>query len=933
MKFIICCLSLLLITSSFASFTSDRDTLQQLFNGWFEAGKMSDPTTVVQCFDDNSATLTVKAIGDILHQLAKNNFQQAQKIATDFGNALPQSVKDCLGNNAEINHALEVYHIAGLTPDQIQQKVQKYVVGHILTIHKELTDLDNNFQSGKYVVVGQHAGALTQEVFGKVIVLQSDRDTLQQLFNGWFEAGKMSDPTTVVQCFDDSSASLTVNAVGNILHQLAINNFQQAQKIANDFGNALPQSVKDCLGNNAEINHALDVYHITGLTPDQIQSKIQKYVVSHILTIHKELVDLDNNFQSGKYVVVGQHAGALTQDVFGKVSSLRSDRDTLQQLFNGWFEAGKMSDPTTVVQCFDDSSATLTVNAVGSILHQLAINNFQQAQKIADDFGNNLPQSVKDCLGNNAEINHALDVYHITGLTPDQIQSKIQKYVVSHILTIHKELVDLDNNFQSGKYNVVGQHAGALTQDVFGKVRRFRLRSDRDTLQQLFNGWFEAGKMSDPTTVVQCFDDSSATLTVKAIGDILHQLAKNNFQQAQKIATDFGNALPQSVKDCLNNNAEINHALQVYHIAGLTPDQIQQKVQKYVVGHILTIHKELVDLDNNFQSGKYVVVGQHAGALTQEVFGKVRGLQSDRDTLQQLFNGWFEAGKMSDPTTVVQCFDDSSATLTVKAIGDILHQLAKNNFQQAQKIATDFGNALPQSVKDCLNNNAEINHALQVYHIAGLTPDQIQQKVQKYVVGHILTIHKELTDLDNNFQSGKYVVVGQHAGALTQEVFGKVRGLQGDRDTLQLLYNGLFEEGGLLDPVSVLSCYDDKSASLTVSSLGTLLVQLAANNYIAAQQTIKTYQASIPQSVNDCLGNNGEITGLLIKYNIAGLTYDQVQAKVQKYVVTHLIPLHKDILQANTDFQGSRFPQVGQKAGQIAQQIFGTSRRFRVSQF
>ena len=66
--------------------------------------------------------------------------------------------------------------------------------------------------------------------------------------------------------------------------------------------------------------------------------------------------------------------------------------------------------------------------------------------------------------------------------------------------------------------------------------------------------------MADPKTVVSCFDDDSAHKTVVFVGQLLDKAAKGSPSDITAIAQmikDFGNSIPQPVKDCLNDNAEL----------------------------------------------------------------------------------------------------------------------------------------------------------------------------------------------------------------------------------------------------------------------------------------------------------------------------------------------------------------------------------------
>lgn len=84
MNKIILALSILVLST--VSIT-DKEILQQTMNGAFEENKLPDPTTVVPCFDDKSAHLTVVFIGKLIDKLAKasiSDIDAIKKLIEDF---------------------------------------------------------------------------------------------------------------------------------------------------------------------------------------------------------------------------------------------------------------------------------------------------------------------------------------------------------------------------------------------------------------------------------------------------------------------------------------------------------------------------------------------------------------------------------------------------------------------------------------------------------------------------------------------------------------------------------------------------------------------------------------------------------------------------------------------------------------------------------
>jgi len=72
-----------------------------------------------------------------------------------------------------------------------------------------------------------------------------------------------------------------------------------------------------------------------------------------------------------------------------------------------------------------------------------------------------------------------------------------------------------------------------------------------------------------------------------------------------------------------------------------------------------------------------------------------------------------------------------------------------------------FGDEIPQSVKDCLDGNAEFKALGLKYGIDDATDKSaLEKKVIAYVTLHYLTVHKWFGDLNTEWKGGKYYQVG-----------------------------------------------------------------------------------------------------------------------------------------------------------------------------
>jgi hypothetical protein len=137
---------------------TDKEILQELLNCAFEENKLPDPTTIVPCFDDDSAHKTVVFIGELLDKAAHGSVQDLinlKDLVQKFSDSLPQSVKDCLNGNEEVKNLGKKYGIDDTTESsKIEKEVIEYLTLHYLTVHGWLGQWDKDWKGGKYCEVG-----------------------------------------------------------------------------------------------------------------------------------------------------------------------------------------------------------------------------------------------------------------------------------------------------------------------------------------------------------------------------------------------------------------------------------------------------------------------------------------------------------------------------------------------------------------------------------------------------------------------------------------------------------------------------------------------------------------------------------------------------------------------------------------------------------
>jgi len=241
-------------------------------------------------------------------------------------------------------------------------------------------------------------------------------------------------------------------------------------------------------------------------------------------------------------------------------------------------------------------------------------------------FGDQIPQSVKDCLDGNKEFETLGLKYGIDNDTDSSvIEKKVITYVTLHYLAVHKWFGSLNDNWKAGKYYQVGYDAATYGHTILGNSQATPNPTDKEIIQQALNGLFEQNKLADPTTIVPCIDDATAHKIVLFIGEILEKAAKGSVTdlvQLVNLIKSFGDQIPQSVKDCLDGNAEFKNLGLKYGITDTTDSSvIEKKVIAFVTLHYLEVHKWLGDLNTNWKAGKFYQVGNDAAMYGHKVLG------------------------------------------------------------------------------------------------------------------------------------------------------------------------------------------------------------------------------------------------------------------------------------------------------------------------
>ena len=152
---------------------TNKEILQQGLNGLFEQNKLPDPTTIVPCIDETTAGKIVVFAGQLLDKAAKGSVSDIASIINmvkAFGDQIPQSVKDCLDGNKELEALGLKYGITPTTDTSvIEKKVITYVTLHYLECHKFVGDLNSDWKAAKYYQVGFNGAAFGHKILGSAI--------------------------------------------------------------------------------------------------------------------------------------------------------------------------------------------------------------------------------------------------------------------------------------------------------------------------------------------------------------------------------------------------------------------------------------------------------------------------------------------------------------------------------------------------------------------------------------------------------------------------------------------------------------------------------------------------------------------------------------------------------------------------------------------
>ena len=302
---------------------------------------------------------------------------------------------------------------------------------------------------------------------------------------------------------------------------------------------------------------------------------------------------------------------------------------------------------------------------------------------------------------------------------------------------------------------------------------------------------------------------------------------------------------------------------------------------------------------------------------------------SDKDIIQQVLNGAFEQNKLAKPTTIVICIDNDSAHKIVVFAGTILDKAARGSLSDLISIPNlikEFGATLDPKVGECLDGNAELEAIGLKYNPKNASSDDIEKKIIAYVTLHYLSVHKWLVDVDDTWHAENYYQVGFKGATYGHNVLGLTD--SSDKDIIQQVLNGAFEQNKLAKPTTIVNCIDNDSAHKIVVFIGTVLDKAAKgslSDLISLPKIIKEFGATLDPKVGECLDGNAEMEAFGLKYNPKNASSDDIEKKIIAYVTLHYLSVHKWLVDVDDTWHAKNYYQVGFKAATYGHNIMGLS--------
>lgn len=317
----------------------------------------------------------------------------------------------------------------------------------------------------------------------------------------------------------------------------------------------------------------------------------------------------------------------------------------------------------------------------------------------------------------------------------------------------------------------------ALCSCLTGNLRSApRANDPKDSLNQVFAGFWEQGNVTDPVQEINCFDEDTANLTMIFIGELLKDIAKADIVNLPVTIKNFQQSFPPQTLRCMGNDTETDDLLVAYKVSGTPFPLLEKQVIQYITLHIKTLQQLASTGYFYYIQGMYKPLGQLFGQVAQQVVGKSKAPRATPDDpktdLQELLDGLFEQANLNDSTTIVECFDETNAQVTLDFFKDVIGDLATDNYLGLVREYQIYKNALPQNVTDCVRGNQELKEVYNAYGFNNETGKTLLQKYLSFNLRHHFQLLNYTKTIDQETAQGDWKSAGTVTGQLIQGIIG-----------------------------------------------------------------------------------------------------------------------------------------------------------------
>jgi len=304
----------------------------------------------------------------------------------------------------------------------------------------------------------------------------------------------------------------------------------------------------------------------------------------------------------------------------------------------------------------------------------------------------------------------------------------------------------------------------------------------KQKLQEFFNGLWEFANLTDPTQMINCFDEPTANNTITYIGQQLLDVEESNRDALIQDTKNFVSTFPAATSKCMVGDSELSQLASAYNITNQPYAQVLAEIVKFITGNLQNVQQMASSGYFNYRQGMYTQVGNVYGQFLQQVFSsssksksrldfsellnKVEAPRDAKSDLQNLMNGIFQDVQLPDPTTPINCFNQTTAQITLDFFASIISDIASNNYPQLVREYEVYRNALPQNVTNCIETDQQLDAAYDAYGFDSQTPVSLLQAYAKYYVVHHANLLNTTNTIDSDISDDDYFQAGVLSGNL-----------------------------------------------------------------------------------------------------------------------------------------------------------------------